>query len=127
MSGDGLAALSGLTWWRRERQPLHQVETPAGKPGREPGDTGDELGGGSQDALRPALPYRADDLAGGPLGIHRDEWQAGAEREPGELLVSLPGEAGLQVRAGADQPGHDGGDGHRAAAQFGAQAFGEAD
>ena len=36
MSGDGLAALSGLTWWRRERQPLHQVKDLTGQPGREP-------------------------------------------------------------------------------------------
>src|SRR5690348_18506173 len=96
MPRDGLAALSGLARRRRERQPLHQVEDLAGQPGREPSDTGDELGSWGQDDFRPALPYRADDLACGPLGVHRDEWQAGAERKPGELLAGLPGEAGLR-------------------------------
>ena len=42
-------------------------------------------------------------------------------------LSGLSGEAGLQVGAGAHQPGHDGGDGHRAASEFGAQSLGEAD
>ena len=65
MSRDGLAALSGLARRRRERQPLHQVEDLAGQPRREPGDTGDELGGPGRDDFRPALPYRADDLACG--------------------------------------------------------------
>jgi hypothetical protein len=34
---------------------------------------------------------RLDDLPGGPLGVHRHQRQAGAEREPGELLPGLPG------------------------------------
>ena len=63
----------------------------------------------------------------GPLGVHRDQRQAGAEPEPGELLAGLTGEASLQMRAGAHQPGHDGGHGDRAAAEFGAQPFGESD
>src|SRR5580704_11191862 len=105
MSRDGLAAPGGLARRRRERQPLHQVEDLAGQPGREPGDTGDELGGRGQDDFGPALPYRADNLACGPLGVHRDEWQAGSEREPGELLTGLPGEAGLQVRPVRISPG----------------------
>ena len=66
MSRDGLADLSGLARRRRERQLLRQVEDLAGQPGREPRDTGDDLGGRGQDDFRPALPRRADDLVCGP-------------------------------------------------------------
>ena len=68
-----------------------------------------------------------DDLPGGPLGVHRQQRQAGAEREPGELLPGLPGETGLQVGAAAHQPRHHGGDRHRATPEFGPQPLRESD
>jgi len=52
------------------------------KPRCEPGCAGGELSGRGQDDLRPAPPYRADDLAGGSLSVHRDKRQAGAESDP---------------------------------------------
>ena len=128
MAGDPVAgSASGLPGRGGQRQLLDQVQDFAGQPGRQAGHPGDELAGRGQDDFRPAGADRLDDLAGGPLGVHRRQRQAGAEREPGELLSGLPGETGLQVGAGAHQPGHDGGDRHRAAAEFGAQPFGEAD
>jgi hypothetical protein len=128
MSGDPVAGSApGLAGRRGQRQLLDQVQYSAGQPGRQPGHPGDELAGRGQDYFRPAAADRLDDLPGGPLGVHRQQRQAGAERVPGELLPGLPGETGLQVGAGAHQPGHHGGDRHRAAAEFGAQPLGESD
>ncbi len=95
------------------------ARAPDRPPGRRAGRPG-------SDSFRPAGADRLDDLPGGPLRVHRQQRQAGAEREPGELLPGLPGETG-QAGTGAHKPGYDGGNRHRAAAEFGAQPFGESD
>ena len=127
MSGDPAAgSASGLAGRRGQRQLLDQVQYPAGQPGRQTGCPGDELAGRGQDYFRPAAADSLDDLPGGPLGVHRQQRHAGAEREPGELLPGLPGETGVQTGAAAHKPGYGGGNRHRAA-EFGAQPFGESD
>jgi hypothetical protein len=73
-----------------------------------PGDPRHDLAGRCQDDLGPALPDRFDNLACGPLRVHRDQRRAGAEAEPGEFLLRLTGETSLQMRAGAHQAGYDG-------------------
>jgi hypothetical protein len=99
MAGDPVAGSpNGPPGRRGQRQLLDQVQDFAGQPGRQAGHPGDQLAGRSQDYFRPAGADRLDDLPGGPLGVHRQQRQAGAEREPGELLPGLPGETGLQTR-----------------------------
>jgi hypothetical protein len=105
-SGPALAVGAGAASGRGgQREPLHEMQHPAGQPGSQARYPGDDLPGRGQDDLRPALADRADDLPGGAFGVHREKRQAGPKGEPGEFLFGLPGEAGLHVRAGAHQPG----------------------
>jgi hypothetical protein len=62
-----------------------------------------------------------------PFRVHRDQRQARTQGEPGELLIGLPSEASLKVGASPHQPGHDGGDGHRALAELSPQPLRAAD
>ena len=106
MSGDPAAgSASGPAGRRGQRQLLDQVLYPAGQPGRQTGHPGDELAGRGQDCFRPAAADRLDDLPGGPLGVHRQQRQADAGREPGELLPGLPGETGCRPAPLRTSPG----------------------
>ena len=86
----------------------------------EPGLRGDgDLGAAVEDGVV--------DAVGGVLGGGGEDGGGGGEGEPAVLGGLVADEAGLDVGAGAHEAGADGGDADAFVAEFGVEAFGEAD
>ena len=95
--------------------------------GGEAGDAGGEPGLRGDGDLGAACGYGVVDFVGGVADGGGEDGRFGGEVEPALLFFCLAGEVGVDFAAGAHEAGADGGDADAFVAEFGVEAFGEAD
>ena len=81
-----------LRLWKQMVDGLKQV---GGSPRKQPMEAPQDIRWQSQNALGLAALGCLHNLLGGTLGRHREQGQAGAQREPAKLLLTLPLEFGM--------------------------------